>query len=116
MDWRKPGSKRWRWVGLAVVVLAATALGFYRARAYAPLVANGERMEGFCEGLRKDMTRAELKAVVDTQGYRSSDQSDKQGPFLRIDDDGSGGHYHCEVRFKPDGSLGVVSFTAEAKD
>lgn len=116
MDGYKAGSKRLRWVGLAVIVLAVAALGLYRARAYAPLVANGEHMESFCEGLRKDMTRAELKAVVDTQGYRSSDQSDKQGPFLRIDDDSAGGHYHCEVRFKPDGNIGYIGFTAQAKN
>lgn len=114
MNWNQPGLKRWRWVGLGVVVLVAAALGLYRALGYGPLVANGTRMEGFCEGLRKDMSMAELKAAVEVQGYRASDLTDKKGPYLRIDDDSSGGHYHCVVRFKPDGGIGYVSFTAKA--
>jgi len=101
--------------GLAILGLLAAALLLYFAFGSAPLVVGGKHMEGFCEGLRKDMSQAELKAAVDAEGYRASDQADKKGPYLSIDDDSSGGHYHCEARFKPDGSLSVVSFTAEAK-
>lgn len=109
------GFKRWRGAVFVVAILAS-ALVLYLALGYTPLVLGGRRMESFCEGLRKDMSHGELKAVVEAEGYRSSDQTDKKGPYLRIDADSSGGHYHCEVRFKPDGSIGYISFTAQAKD
>lgn len=109
------GVKRWRKVAIVLSVLAA-GLMLYLALGYAPLVVRGVAMERFCEGLRKDMNRDELKSAVHAQGYRSSERTDRHGPFLRIDDDGAGGHYHCEVRFKSDGSIDYFYFTAKAAD
>ncbi len=114
--------RRWRWAVVAVfgvaalVVLYVTATNVISAtEKLAPVALGGEHMERFCEGLREDLTHDKLRAMVDTQGYSSADASDAKGPFLRIEDPAAPGSYHCEARFKPDGTLASVNFTAKAQ-
>lgn len=114
--------RRWRW-GVVAMFGAATLVVLYVTannvitvtEKLAPVALGGERMERFCEGLRQDLTHDELRALVDTQGYSSKDASDAKGTYLRIDDPTAPGSYHCEARFKPDGSLASVNFTAKAQ-
>lgn len=112
--------RRWRWALVAVfgvavlVVLCVTAKNVITVtEKLAPVALGGERMERFCEGLRQDLTHDQLRALVDTQGYSSKDASDAKGAYLRIDDPTAPGSYHCEARFKPDGTLASVNFTAK---
>lgn len=112
--------RRWRWA-VAVVFGAATLVVLYvtaknvvtATEKLAPVALGGEHMERFCEGLRQDLTHDELRALADTQGYSSEDASDPKGAYLRIDDPAAPGSYHCEARFKPDGSIASVNFTAK---
>ena len=113
--------RRWRWAVVTVFGVAALVVLYVTVRnvisateKLAPVALGGEHMESFCEGLRQDLTHDQLRAMVDTQGYSSKDASDAKGAYLRIEDPAAPGSYHCEARFKPDGTLASVNFTAKA--
>ena len=117
-----PGASfaRWRWAVVggfgvaALVVLSVTARTVLSAASQiAPVALGGEHMEQFCAGMRQGITHDQLRTLVESQGYTSADTQDAKGAYLRIQDPAAPGSYHCEVRFKPDGSLASINFTAK---
>lgn len=112
--------RRWRWgiaglfgVAALVVMSVAAKTVLSVTEKVGPVALGGEHMEQFCEGLRQDISRDPLRKLVESEGYSSADASDAKGPYLRIEDPAQPGRYHCEARFKPDGSLASVNFTAK---
>ena len=110
------GALRWgRWLVVAFVVAAALVVLTLTAQ-YAPLAVHARSMESFCEGTRDDLTEAELTALVQQQGYTATPGKDDKGAYLRIEDEASHGEYRCEARFKPDGHIQQMNFTAGVKN
>jgi hypothetical protein len=114
--------RRWRWLlaslgVLAVLVASWTIFKVYApvAERYAPLVLHAKEMEGFCEGLPAGLTRDQLTAMADKQGYVAAPGHDEKGDLLKLTDPLSPGQYYCEARFKPNGEISNMSFTAGAK-
>jgi len=112
---RTKGSKLWLWTAGALVILCAATLVF-PALQYAPIITGAKQMEGFCAGLRDDLTHKQLIDLAASEGYTASDGEDKKGPYLRLDDPANPGHYHCELRFASSGKLTSVDFTAKPDD
>ncbi|HLW74086.1 MAG TPA: hypothetical protein VKT74_03370 [Gammaproteobacteria bacterium] len=112
-----PGAafSRWRWLVAGAYAAAAVAVLAVTAQ-YAPLAVQGRQMEEFCRGLPVGITERELQALAEKEGYIANPGSDAKGGFLRIQDDASRGHYFCEARFKPDGRIDRINFTARAGD
>lgn len=112
-----PGAvfSRWRWV-VAGLYAAAAAVVLAVTVQYAPLAVHGGYMEEFCRGLPDGVTEGEFQALADKEGYLAKAGSDDKGAYLRIDDDESRGHYYCEARFKPDGRIDSINFSARAGD
>lgn len=103
---------RWRWI-LAAVFCVATAVVMSVALRYGPAVLSWHKMESFCEGTRKDITREELQALVVQEGYAAVPGDDAQGSYLGVQDPDSKGRYSCQFRFKSDGSVDHIDFTAK---
>lgn len=114
--------KRWRWPLTALGVLAVVVASWAMLKAYAPeverlapLVLHAKQMEGFCEGLPAGLTRDQLTAMAEKQGYAAAPGHDDKGDLLKLTDPLDPGQYYCEARFKPDGTIAVMNFTANAK-
>jgi hypothetical protein len=114
--------KRWRWPMTAFGVLAVLVASWAMVKAYtpvaeryAPLVLHAKQMEGFCEGLPAGLTRDQLAAMADKQGYVATPGHDEKGDLLKLTDPLEPGQYDCTARFKPDGTVAVMNFTAGAK-
>lgn len=106
--------KPWRRLGFATLFPAVLVV-FYVAGQFGPLAVSSGKMERFCEGVRDGITAGELQALAEREGYVVRTGTDAQGPYLRIDAGDSPGAYYCEARFKQDGSIAVMHFTATAK-
>jgi hypothetical protein len=103
---------RWRWL-MAGVFVIATVVVLAATLQFAPTAIRWKRMEGFCSGLAKDTSQKELTDLAKQEGYLVSTGSDAKGPFLKITgDDSVTSQYYCQARFKSDGSIDVISFTA----
>jgi len=103
---------RWRWLIAGTFAIAAVAVLAATLR-FAPTAIRWKRMEGFCSGLAKDTTQKELADLAKQEGYLTSTGSDDKGPFLEITgDDSITSQYSCQARFKPDGTIDIISFTA----
>jgi len=115
--------KRWRW-GLAGVFGAAALVVLYVTgenvvsvtAKLAPAALDWKHMEGFCAGTRSGINEKDLTALADQEGYAAQPGDDAKGHYLRIVAPGSTEHYRCEARFKPDGSIASMNFSANAKD
>lgn len=105
------GSKLWLWSGLTVLILSASTLVIPALR-YAPVIGGARHMEAFCAGLREDLDRKQLGELAASEGYKASDQTDKKGPFVRLDDPANPGDYYCAIRYKSDGKMDSINFTA----
>ena len=107
----------WRWA-LAGLFAVATVVVLSAVVRIAPGVIHSRKMEAFCEGLPGSLDQKGLTDMVQQQGYIGTPGKDEKGAFLKITADDSAGRlsYSCEARFKPDGSLASVNFTAGAKD
>ena len=112
--------RRWRWPLVGAFAVAALVVMYVigntvisATERLAPVALGGERMEQFCAGMRGGITHDQLRALVENQGYTSADTQDAKGPYLRIQDPAAPGSYHCEARFKPDGSIASMNFTAK---
>ena len=112
-----PGAafSRWRWLVAGAYAAAAVAVLAVTVQ-YAPLAVHGRHMEEFCRGLPEGITSPELAALAEREGYVATAGQDAKGAFLRIEDDASRGHYSCEARFKPDGRIDSINFSARASD
>jgi hypothetical protein len=106
---------RWRWALVTLFCVAVAAVMSVALR-YGPTVLSWHKMESFCEGTRQDITREELQALTAEEGYASVPGSDAKGAYLRIHDPGSKGNYTCEARFKPDGKIASINFSAKDSD
>jgi hypothetical protein len=110
--------KRLRWVVAVLAVISALGALWVIAPMvpeYAPLVAHAKQMEGFCAGLPSGLTRDELTAMAEKQGYSAAVGHDAKGDLLKLTDPLYPDKYYCEARFKPDGTISVMSFTAGNK-
>lgn len=114
--------KRWRWPLTALGVLAVLVASWATVKTYtlaaerlAPLVLHVKQMESFCEGLSAGLTRDQLTALAEKQGYVAAPGHDDKGDLLKLTDPLDPELYYCEARFKPDGTIAVMSFTAGAK-
>lgn len=107
------GLGHWRWLMVGVFGAAALVVLSVAVQAVAPVVVGGEHMERFCEGVRPGITERELADIAGREGYLAHPGDDAKGHYLRIEDDASNGHYRCEARFKPDGDIAVINFTAD---
>lgn len=107
----------WRWL-LAGLFAVATVVVLSAVVRMAPGVIHSRKMEAFCEGLPGSLDQKGLTDMVQQQGYIATPGKDEKGAFLKITSDDPAGtlSYACEARFKPDGSLASVNFTAGAKD
>lgn len=105
--------RRWRWLLAGFFTFAAAGVLMTVVRV-APTVVHGRSMEAFCAGLPGGLDRQGFTDMAERQGYIVTPGGDAKGGFLRLDDDRSGGHYHCEARFNPDGRLKSMSFTGKA--
>jgi len=114
MNWQKLGKVRWLIGGVAVLAGVALAVGLVKV---APAAVHGQKMESFCAGVRAHITRPELKALAEQQGYVATPGQDANGAFLKITSDDASNPlgYFCEARFKPDGEIEKMNFTAAAK-
>ncbi|HEV2110944.1 MAG TPA: hypothetical protein VGT99_06305 [Gammaproteobacteria bacterium] len=111
--------KRWRWLAaglFALAVLAVLYLSLSVALRYGPTALSWKKMEGFCAGAREGVNREQLKVLAEQEGYVAAPGSDTKGPYLRIRDPDPTTHYSCEARFKPDGSIERISFSAKSSD
>ncbi|HEV7165878.1 MAG TPA: hypothetical protein VGO35_10855 [Gammaproteobacteria bacterium] len=109
------GLGHWRWLMAGAFGVAALVVLSVVVRAVAPVVVGGEHMERFCEGMRSGITERELADLAGRQGYLADPGDDAKGHYLRIEDDASKGRYRCEARFKPDGAIATMNFTANKK-
>jgi hypothetical protein len=110
--------RRLRWVVAVLAVISALGVLWVIAPAvpkYAPLLLHAKEMEGFCEGLPTGRTREQLTAMADKQGYVAAPGHDDKGDLLKLTDPLNPGEYFCEARFKPDGTIAVMNFTAGSK-
>lgn len=103
----------WGYLGIALVVLITAVL--YFGVHMGPAVVHGSHMEKFCAGVPDGLDRKGLTRMAEQEGYIVTPGQDSKGDFLRIDDDRSGGDYRCEARFKPDGRIDSMNFTAGPK-
>ena len=113
----------WRWPLTVLGVLAILVASWAMVKAYtpvaerlAPLVLHARQMEGFCEGVSAGLTRDQLSTLADKQGYVSALRHDDKGDFLELTDPLYPGKYYCQARFKPDGTIALMSFTAGGKN
>lgn len=109
--------KRWRWLAAGLFTLALLAvlyLSLSVALRYGPTALSWKKMEGFCAGVREGVNREQLKTLAEQEGYVAAPGSDTKGPYLRIRDPDPTTHYTCEARFKPDGSIEKISFSAKS--
>lgn len=104
-----------RWLVAALVIVGALILASALVKV-APIAVHGKKMESFCAGMRMSITEPELKTLAEKQGYIATPGQDAKGAFLKITSDDSNNvlGYSCEARFKPDGSISNISFTAGA--
>lgn len=110
--------KQLRWVVAILSVLSALGVLWVIAPVvpkYAPLVLHAKQMEGFCEGLPAGLNRDRLTALADKQGYVAAPGHDEKGDLLKLTDPLEPGQYDCTARFKLDGTINVMNFTAGAK-
>jgi len=112
--------RRWRW---PLTVLGVLAAAWTMVKAYtpemerlAPLVLHAKQMEGFCTGLSKGTSQAELTAMAQRQGYVAAPDHDDKGDLLKLTDPLYPGDYYCKARFKADGSISEMNFTAGSND
>lgn len=107
------GQGRTRWLAGAAVALVGVALAVTFLKV-APEAVHGQKMESFCAGMRSHITLPELKSLAEQQGYVATPGRDAKGSFLKITSDDSSNPlgYFCEARFKPDGTIANMSFTA----
>ena len=97
-------------------LLAVTAVAVLTiAVRVAPGVMHGRDMEKFCTGVPDGLDRKGFTEMAEQQGYIVTPGQDAKGDFLRVDDDRSGGNYICFARFKPDGKIESMNFTAGPK-
>jgi hypothetical protein len=111
--------KRLRWAVAALAVVSALGVLWVIAPAvpkYAPLVLHAKAMEGFCEGLSAGLNRDQLTALAEKQGYSAAVGHDAKGDLLKLTDTLYPDKYYCEARFKPDGTIAQMNFTAGAKN
>jgi hypothetical protein len=108
--------RRVRWLVVALVAIGAVVLAAALVKV-APIAVHGKKMESFCAGMRMSITEPELKTLAEQQGYIATPGQDAKGAFLKITSDDSSNTlgYSCEARFKPDGSIKIMNFTAGAK-
>lgn len=104
--------RRWLLAGLLAV---AAVVVLTMAVRIAPRVVRGRDMEKFCAGVPDGLDRKGLTEMAEQQGYIVTPGQDAKGDFLRLDDDRSGGNYICVARFKPDGKIESMNFTAGPK-
>ena len=112
--------RRWRWAVVGVFAVAALVVLYVTVKnvvsvteKLGPVALGGEHMEQFCAGMRGGITHDQLRTLVEAQGYTSADAQDAKGPYLRIQDPAAPGSYHCEARFKSDGSIASMNFSAK---
>lgn len=107
--------RKGRWLVAAAAGAGALVLGGTLLKV-APVAVHGQKMESFCAGMRDHITLPELKTLAEQQGYIATPGQDPKGPFLKIssDDPDNTFGYSCEARFKPDGQIANMSFTAGA--
>ena len=105
---------RWRWVMAAAFCVAVAAFMSVALR-YGPTVLSWHKMESFCAGTREGITREELQALAAEEGYTGVPDSDAQGAYLRIQDPDSKDR-SCVARFKPDGKIASINFSAKGSD
>lgn len=114
-----PGTvfNRWRWLVAGLYVLAAIAVLAVTVQ-YAPSAVRGAHMEEFCRGLPQGITSPELAVLAEREGYAATAGHDAKGVFLKITsgDPRNAFDYSCEARFKPDGRIDRINFTARAGD
>lgn len=105
-----------RWLVAALVIAGAVVLVSALLKV-APIAAHGKKMESFCAGMRDHISLPELKTLAEQQGYIATPGQDAKGAFLKItsDDSNNALGYFCEARFKPDGTIEQMNFTAGAK-
>ena len=105
-----------RWLVVALVIAGALVLASALVKV-APIAVHGKKMETFCAGMRDHITLPALKMLAEQQGYIATPGKDAKGVFLKItsDDSSNALGYSCEARFKPDGEIANMSFTAGAK-
>jgi hypothetical protein len=111
--------RRWRWVVGVLVAIAAGVVLWVELQAVAPLAPvaiHGKQMEGFCEGLPDGLSRDQLAALADKQGYIAAPGHDDKGDLLKLTDPIYPKQYYCEARFKSDGTIARMNFTAGAKN
>jgi hypothetical protein len=108
--------RKLRWAVVALAVAGAVVLSAALVRV-APVAMHGKKMESFCAGMRDHISLPALKALAEQQGYIATPGQDAKGVFLKITSDDSNNvlGYSCEARFKPDGEISNMSFTAGAK-
>lgn len=114
--------RRWRWPLAALGVLAVLVGSWAMVKTYtpvaerlAPLVLHAKQMEGFCTGLSAGLTRDQLTALAEKQGYVAAPGHDGKGDLLKLTDPLYPEQYYCRARFKPDGTIAEMSFTAGSK-
>ena len=105
-------SRRWTLVGVVAVVAAVLLFLVVRL---APGIVHGRDMEKFCTSVPDGLDRKGLTQMAEQEGYIVTPGQDAQSDFLRIDDDRSGGDYRCQARFKPDGRIDSMNFSAGPK-
>ena len=105
---------RWR-LALAAAFCVALAAVMSVALRYGPVVLDWHKMESFCAGTREGISRDELQALAAQEGYVPVPGSDAQGAYLRIQDPDSK-RYSCVARFKPDGKISSINFSAKDSD
>lgn len=114
--------RRWRWPLTGLGVLAVLVGSWAMVQAYtpvaerlAPLVLHAKQMEGFCAGLSAGLTRDQLTALAEKQGYVAAPGHDAKGDLLKLTDPLYPEQYYCQARFKPDGTIAEMNFTAGSK-
>jgi hypothetical protein len=110
--------KQLRWVVAVLAVISALGVMWVMvpvASKYAPLVVHAKQMESYCEGLPSGLDRAQLTAMSLRQGYLVAPGHDDKGDFLKLTDDAYRGEFYCQARFKSDGIISVMRFTAGVK-
>jgi len=105
-----------RWLVAALAAAGALVLASALVRVV-PVALHGKKMEAFCAGMRDHISLPALKTLAEQQGYTATPGQDAKGVFLKItsDDSNNALGYFCEARFKPDGSIESMNFTAGAK-
>jgi hypothetical protein len=111
--------RRWRWPLIVLGVLAVLVASWAMVKAYtpaaerlAPLILHAKQMEGFCTGLPSGIDRGQLTAMAQRQGYVAAPGHDDKGDLLKLTDPLYPGQYYCRARFKPDGTIAEMNFTA----